>query len=250
MSKDKLRLFKPTKLSTVWVIAVVLIILICISLISYADEIKALIGGNNFGDGGEHGGENGLPIISDSEVSDINEVFYEGTASDLFSSINVRDSYRRVFRITYSYSGVQTTDVLTMVKCGSNYSVESSSKKLIYSDGKLYIESEMYSLVADATESEIYEDIGITSLDKIIEIASTDNADVAISSDGKHITVTYIESDVSNRSEYEISLESGIVTYEAHYISGQLTRSVTTDSIDILIGEEISAEHFDIPSLQ
>jgi hypothetical protein len=237
-------------MSTVWVIIVALIMLIGISLISYADEIKALIAGNNFGDGGEHGGENSLPIISDGELSDINEVFYEGTASDLFSSINVRDSYRRVFRITYSYSGVQTTDMLTMLKCGSNYSVESSSKKLIYSDGKLYIKSEMYSFIADATESEIYDDIGITSLDKIIEIASADNADVDISSDGKQITVTYIESDASSRSEYEISLESGIVTYEAHYVSGQLTRSVTTDSVEILIGEEISEEHFEIPTLQ
>ena len=250
MSKDKLRLFKTPKLSTVWFIGVALIILFGIILLSNVDKLNAIFNGNKFGDGGEHVGGDGLPIMSEDELSGGDEIYYDSNTADLFASINVRDSYRREFRITNSYDDVNTTDTFTMLKSGSNYSVKSTSKNIIYSGGKLYIESGLYSLVTDATETEVYEDIGITPLERVIEIANSDNAEVTVSPDGKRITVSYSASEFSSRSEYEISVENGIVTYEAHYKSGQLTRTVTTDYVDVLVGEDISEEHFVIPTLQ
>ncbi|MBE6625708.1 MAG: hypothetical protein E7628_00795 [Ruminococcaceae bacterium] len=232
------------------VIFIAIIIIVGIVLLPNIDKLKELFGGSSFGEPGEQGSGTGLPIMQGEQLSGENEIFFDGDNTDLFSSINDRDSYKREFRVINSYNSVQTTNNFTMLKSGDNYAVDSSSQKMIYTEGKLYIESELYTLITDATVSEIYEDIGITTLETVIEIANSENAQVSVANDGKMIIVYYSGSDYSSHSEYEISVETGIVTYEAHYVSGQLTRCVVTDSVDVLIGEEISTEYFDIPTLQ
>ena len=249
MNKEKLQLFKSGKVLTIFIVSAVLIITALLVVLNF-DKLKALILGDDYGKDGEYGYGSTVPEMNNANSSDVTDIYHTDDSDDIFSLINIRDTYRWELRITNSYNSVQTTDTLSLLKHGEKYAVDATSKKAVYSEGKLYIESGLYSLVTDSDADGILAEFGLTPLSEVIAVAALENSTVNLSSDGKRIVVYYAEDGFTKQSEYEVSVETGIVTYEAHYLNGQLTRSVVTDAVDVLIGEDINEEIFEIPTLQ
>ncbi|MBP3377827.1 MAG: hypothetical protein J6L96_03685 [Clostridia bacterium] len=251
MNKNRLNFFKSSKVViTCIVVGAVLFLVAAILLISNVDIIKAIFSkGSSAGDSdNEYSGA--IPDMNAGAYVQGTDVFHSDDPLDIFSSVNVRDSFKWQFRVTTSYYLTHATESFSMIKSGDKYRVESSAKDIVYRDNTLYIGSDLYSLTTPAEVNAIYDEIGISTLDSVIAIAKNDNSVVNLSSDGKIISVIAFDSEKSLQSEYEISVEYGIVINETHYLNGQIIRSIATDSIDVFFGDSIPNEYFEIPTEQ
>ncbi len=251
MKKNRLNYFKSSKvIITCIVIGAALFLVAAILLISNADILKAFFPGGAGGGNSDNEYSGAIPDMDGAALALGTDVFYSNDPLDIFSSVYVRDSFKWQFRVTTSYYVTRAAESFTMTKSGDKYRVESSAKDIIYKDNALYIGSELYSLTTQADVSAICDEIGITTLETVMAIAKNDNSVVNLSSDGKIISVIAFDSEKSMQSEYEVSVEHGIVINEIHYLNGQIIRSITTDSIDVFFGDNVPNEYFEIPTEQ
>ncbi len=248
MNKGKFSFFKSWK--GIVTCAVVVFLIVVILLIFNIDTLKAVFTGGKGGGNDDNSQGGAIPDIDSGSIMPGTDIFYENDPTNIFSAVNVRDSYTWVFRVTTSYNGVRGVNAFTMTKSGDNFKVESAAKDMIYNNGSLYIESDVYSFNTTADASQIYDEIGITSLESVIERAKDGKATVTVSNDGKTVSVIVTDSESTIQSEFEVSVEFGIVLSETHYLNGQMIRSVSTDSVDVLIGDDVDEDCFKIPAQQ
>jgi len=167
---------------------------------------------------------------------------------NLIDYVSEKDSYQRQIRVVQSYEGKSSSVYYTITRSEQSFRIESDNL-LIISDG-----TDVYKNYGTAIQRQkadtfsYYEDIGLTSLNDIREmIRDKENFEstVDISADKRRITVIVKDSSRDLLMEFEIALESGLVTKERFYHDGVFYRNVVTESV--LLTAQTSSETFLIP---
>ena len=182
-------------------------------------------------------------IFSGSANTD--EIFYIDK-DDALESINTRNSYVRNLRVATYHNGEESLITYELTVKGNLYRVESDSGTISFDGDNLHIVSDVYELHKESDGSELYSEIGITSLNDVIALSHTQNSKYSVSNDKKSIFVETADERMQTKSLYEISAETGIVVSEAHYYKGELIIKVTTDSIDVFGADSLPDEYFTV----
>ncbi len=197
------------------------------------------------GDGDSSSSEQGISGIRPAEES-VSEVYWNKENDEYLSLIDGDSAYIRELRIITAYDENRSSESFTLSADSGKYRAESEAKLIINDGENVYYSSPEVSFVTSAKKFDITDELGITTLELLKQEIRTARYDVQVSDNKKYIRVTvytYSNGDVS--SEYDISVEYGVVMAEYHYMDGEIYRAVVTDSIAPLTSSE---NIFDIPS--
>lgn len=192
---------------------------------------------------------NGLEENPETEVT-----FYDGyelTPKELLDTLRETDSfvwnYRNVEAWETSY---YTVERITAARKDGKYRIESDSRLIICDGETVYRREGMLEMTLDASLTDFYTEAGLTPLDTIRNLP--DGEVVSISADDvknvRYIRMTVQDGDY--RTEYKISVESGIPVEERSYFGNAVYRMVITDSVSVFAAEELPADYFVIPNIE
>jgi len=132
----------------------------------------------------------------------------------------------------------------TLTRKDKLYKIESPSSTIAFDGEYLYIKSDIYNYKTISDGSEMYSEIGITSLDDAIALAEKYNSQFVLSGDKKSLYLEIVDNGKSAKSVFEISVETGIVVSEAHYYNGIMNIKVITESIDVFGANNLTNYYF------
>lgn len=227
-------------------IIVVLIFLFAFGVISVPDYITSIFSENGgSGDTTEYGSCD----ISDIKGSAQSSIVYEQHAEnayDVLMSLSESEAYRRVIRTIHSLNGETSVENATIIQNRDRFRIETAYKTVIFDGEKLYINEPTYTMTMSGV-FDIYSEIGITPLSYVKENATADNVMFKDSDNKKKITVIIHSDSTPTHTEYEISVENGLVLAERSYYLGEVYRSLVTDKIEIMEHIPPDDELFEIP---
>ncbi len=188
----------------------------------------------------------GIPEILTPEDSDVTYQYLADLSHNPLSYVTEKDSYVREVIIYQLYQDQTGSTTYTITKHGEKYRIDADHALRICDGQRLYIRNGIHLLITDA--SSYYEEIGVTSLADVKAMAEDrEKYDVgcSISENQKIINVRITDTSASLISDFEISMESGIVRSERHYYNNLLYKVVITESLDLT--EEMDESLFIIP---
>ena len=188
---------------------------------------------------------NYIPQIADNTNSSIEDVYYIAP-EDILSTINIRSSYVRNFRIETYHGDDKFSTQYTLTLKDTLYKIESISSTVLFDGEYLHIKSDVYDYKTPSDGSEMYTEIGITSLSEVISLAEKYSSKFTLSGDKKSIYVEIVNTGKSTKSVFEISVETGIVVSEAHYYNGIMNIKVITESIDVFGANNLPDDFFKV----
>lgn len=188
----------------------------------------------------------GIPEIHASE-DNIWELFYDLKPAELLNTVTERSSYTRSIRVIYSYNGDHTAERYTIAKNGSCWRADSDERLLIWNGKELYLRDGEYEYPSESGEFNFFEEIGITPLNQIRQVAAEKDFQYSLSDDKKILKITINDEENGIRNDYEIAVESGVVLSESSYYRGSAFRTVITDSLEIFGADSLPDDYFAIP---
>ena len=244
MKNVKLNL-KDSNVKVIFIIAACGIALAILTLIIYLNfgSILGLFDGSDDPVRGNNTDPNFVPEISDNTETMLGDVYYLNPV-DVLESINIRNSYVRKLSVETYHDDDKFNSEYTLTKKDKLYKIESLTSTTAFDGEYLYITSDIYSYKATSDGTEMYSEIGITSLDDVIAMAEKYNSQFVLSGDKKSLYLEIVDNGKSTKSMYEISVETGIVVSEAHYYNGIMNIKVITESIDVFGANNLTSDYF------
>ncbi len=174
--------------------------------------------------------------------------FFDMSLENLRETMAERQNYVRSFRIVYSSGGLYRVEQLRLTRRGNCFRAESEERLLISDGERLYRKIGREESVVPASETSMYDELGITSAESLLQDGASD--ELSLSDDGKKINIRVYDDGYGMSGEYVLSVETGVVLTETNRLDGQTVRSVTTDYVDVLGADELPEDTFRIPNLQ
>lgn len=191
-----------------------------------------------------------IPEMQSQDLAGGHDIYYEKNTDAPLADVKEYDSYVMTLRMISYYGENRSTESVTVTKQGEKYKTVSDSHTTIYDGETLYISYAGEILRIPTTESKYHDEIGVTSLDTLRAMSEdTEHYETTfeISSDGRIIEAVVNDLTTDGvRMEFEISVESGLVTSERSYYNDTAYRIVLTESLD-MTGAGISEDTFRIP---
>lgn len=192
-----------------------------------------------------------IPIIPDMEktyVAEPQRIYYTGNTEDPFADVHEQEAYMRSVRIVTKYGESINDERMTITRQAEKYKAESDSRIIICNGENVYFDYGTQKLIAENDHTLYYKEIGITSLDDVREMMrDKENYQTSyqISADSRIVTVNITDTANDLHMEFDISVESGLVTAERFMTGGSVYRTILTESLDISV--QLSDNYFDIP---
>lgn len=227
------------------ILAVLLLVLLIWSL--FSDSF------NLFGNDLDYTEDESSAVIPEMQAQNTGggqDIYYKKNTDDPLADLKELDSYSMTLRMISFYGENRSIDSVTVTKHGEKYKAVSDSRIMIYDGETLYIDYGTETLKIPADRSTHYEEIGVTSLEELRSMANDTEhykTTFEVSSDSRIIEVIVHDLTLEGmRMEFEVSLESGLVTSERSYLNDTAYRIIMTESLD-LTGAGISEDTFRIP---
>lgn len=165
--------------------------------------------------------------------------YFDYSEEDILNSLIEKESYNRRIRIISSYGEKRDLDEYLLSVDNGKFIITGQTDTMIYDGTKLYIKNELSEETVTAV-TDVCSELGITSLDELKLLISENSHKLSYGSNERTLKATIYDSYGQINSEYELSLETGIIITEYHYKNGEIYRAVVTTSVSDYDGEEIS----------
>ena len=208
---------------------------------------------------GENSTEDGSDETADAlygleENPETGVIYYEGrdlSPKDLLASLRETDSVVWNFRAVDAWeTSAYTVERITASRLGVKYRIESDSRLIICDGATVYRREGMLEMTLDASLTDFYAEAGLTPL---TAIQNTPDEQVSGLSCDDPKNIKYIRMTVQDgdfRTEYKISVETGIPVEERSYFGNAVYRMVMTDSISVFAAQQLPDDYFDIPDFE
>lgn len=150
------------------------------------------------------------------------------------------------FRSIEAWENDYTVERVTVSRQEAKYRIESDNLLVICDGEQVYRKEGMLVTLCPAEKTDLYREAGLTSLDFIRENAANGTMEYDDPINVKYIRVKQFGDGV--RSEYDISVETGLPVNERSYMGNMAYRMVLTDFISVQESEQPSGEVFEIPN--
>lgn len=166
---------------------------------------------------------------------------------ETLASLTEWDAYVREFRVINSYNEETDSRRYVLTVKGDRFRLESDSKTILCDGTTTYTITTTYRTPLDGTVFTLENEIGITPLSEIKEIAEKGSVTYPMD-DNKHLLIVSEDAELGTLSEYLVSVETGVVMSERSYIGGTLYRAVVTDSVDVFAANDLPEQYFTVPA--
>ena len=220
----------PVWLAVIWTVLGVLILASLAAMIYFGVRAIAGTGANN---GPDDTREFTVPEILPREDVPSDAVYIDPEVSDITGLIDIRTSYSAEMICAALDGGELSYDVFRLTRNGSELKAVSPTKTIEFDGSILYVKTELYSYTVPATEKDFYLELGSASLDDVLAVSGENGAETELSMSEKIIMVSVFDAEHGINHYYEISLETGLVTYEMHYLNGVIYKLTRIQNIDV-----------------
>lgn len=191
---------------------------------------------NTGGDEAEIDGD--IPdILHDTTLENVS--YFDYSAEEILTALSEATSYKRRIRIISSYGETRDVENYRLSVDGKSFRAVGESSEIVYDGENLYMKNGLSEAVVKA-DTDVYSEIGFTSLGEVKQLLNDNKHKLSYGTNERTIKAVLYNDDGNIGSEYEISLENGLVVTEYHYRSGEIYRAVVTDSVTEYNGEEIA----------
>lgn len=189
-----------------------------------------------------------LPDMESPESTGV--IYYNGREMEpvqLLETLTESDSLVWNFRAIEAWEDAYTVERTNVSRRGEKYRIETDSRLVICDGETVYRREGMVEMTLPASETSFHAEAGLTPLETIQNGAADASAAYDDPGNIKYIKVTAHDGEI--RSEYEISIETGIPVTERSYLGSAVYRMILTDSLSVFAADELPDDHFEIPEV-
>ncbi|MBQ7599710.1 MAG: hypothetical protein IJU57_03445 [Clostridia bacterium] len=160
-------------------------------------------------------------------------VYIDPDTADLTSLIDVHSSYSAEIICANLSEGELNYDIFSLSRRGKALKASSPTKTVEFDGSLLSVKTELYSYTVPGTEKDFYLELGAASLEDVLSLSAGEDAATELSLNEKIIIVNAFDRDRGINHYYEISLETGLVTYEIHYLNGVVYKLTRIQNVNV-----------------
>lgn len=174
------------------------------------------------------------------------KVIYADHTNEAISKINIKDTYKADLIITTRYDNISSTEKYVITKYKEKILAVSDEKRILFDGSNLFVITKLYDYsYNNVNEDSFYSELGITPLNFLLNNLMSSSYQL-YSQDDKSLMI--VNDDVENnlREIFEISLETGIITYESHSYNNSTYKFSSVENFDVIDIEDINDSIFTI----